>query len=159
MHPSMMMGYSRGHHEELGSLISGNEMDFLCGKSSRGRIKGHPRGNRGRKGAQVYVFLPGNLERDFQCSMRHDFNPWRWVWNTNYGLFGQWSSMSRLFPSFGAMRGLCGIAIEVIKGGFLEFWFYMELMPRTRLFKVQGMGHGQLRPERRSSMFKIGSTH
>ena len=30
-------------------------------------------------------------------------------------------------------------------------------MPRTRLFKVQGMGHGRLKPERRSSRFEIGS--
>ena len=30
----------------------------------------------------------------------------------------------------------------VINGGFLELCFYKELMPRTRLFKVQGMGHG-----------------
>ena len=35
MHPSMEMGYSRGYREELESLISGKEMDFLCRKSSR----------------------------------------------------------------------------------------------------------------------------
>ena len=40
MHPGMKMGYSRGHHEELGSLTSGNEMDFLCGKSSRKKEAG-----------------------------------------------------------------------------------------------------------------------
>ena len=34
MHPDMELGYSRRHREELESLISGNEMDFLCGKSS-----------------------------------------------------------------------------------------------------------------------------
>ena len=46
-------------------------------------IKGHPRGIQGRKGAQVYVFLPRNWRRDLQCSEWHDFNPWRWVWYTN----------------------------------------------------------------------------
>ena len=40
MHPSMKMGYSRRHREELGSQISGNEMDFLCGKSSRKKEAG-----------------------------------------------------------------------------------------------------------------------
>ena len=40
MHPSMKMGYARRHHKELGSLISGNEMDFLCGKSSRKKEAG-----------------------------------------------------------------------------------------------------------------------
>ena len=64
-----------------------------------------------------------------------------------------------LFPSFGAMRGLCGIAMEVTNGRFLDHRFYMELEPRTRLFKVQGMGHGRLKPERRSSRFEIGSAH
>ena len=47
--------------------------------------------------------------------------------------------------------------MKVINGGFLDLKFNMELMPETRLFKVQGMGHGQLRPERRSSRFEIGS--
>ena len=55
------------------------------------------------------------------------------------------------------MRGLCGIAMEVAKGGFLDLRFYMVLMPETRLFKVQGMGNGQLRPERRLSRVEIGS--
>ena len=40
MHPGMKMGYSRRHHKELGSLISGNEMDFLCRKASRKKEAG-----------------------------------------------------------------------------------------------------------------------
>ena len=55
------------------------------------------------------------------------------------------------------MRGLCGITMEVINGTFLDLKFYMELRPRTRFFKVQGMGHERLKPERRSSRFEIGS--
>ena len=40
MHSGMKLGYSRRHREELESLISGNEMDFLCGKSSRKKEAG-----------------------------------------------------------------------------------------------------------------------
>ena len=49
----------------------------------RGRIKGHPRGIWGRKGAQVYVFLPRFWKRIYQGSVWHDFNSWRWVSHTN----------------------------------------------------------------------------
>ena len=34
-HLGMKLGYSRRYGEELESLISGNEKDFLCRKSSR----------------------------------------------------------------------------------------------------------------------------
>ena len=39
----------------------------------------------------------------------------------------------------------------------MDLWFYIELMPKLRLFKVQGMGYGQWKPERRSSGFENGS--
>ena len=55
------------------------------------------------------------------------------------------------------MHWLCGIAMEVANGGVMDLGFYMELMPRTRSIKVQGMGYGQLRPERRSSRFENDS--
>ena len=64
-----------------------------------------------------------------------------------------------VISGFGAMRGLCGIAMEVMNGGFLDLWFNKESRPETGVFKVQGMGHGRLRPERRSLRFEMDIAH
>ena len=61
----------------------------------------------------------------------------------------------KLFPSFGARRELCGIAMEGINGGIMELRIYKELRLRLTIFKVQGMGHGRLEPERRSARFEM----
>ena len=70
----MKMGYSRRHREELGSLISGNEMDFLCRKSSRKKeaelsvIQGVFEGGKGPKFMSFYPGIGGGISK-VQCGM------------------------------------------------------------------------------------------
>ena len=74
MHPGMRMGYSRRHCEELGSLISGNEMDSPCGKSSRKKeaglrvIIGVLEGGKGPKFMSFYPGF-GSGFTNVQCGM------------------------------------------------------------------------------------------